>query len=1083
MSKTRKVLTILVFGIAAVLSVIFMRNVVINYNLSDYLGEDTETKVALEIIENEFGLTGDIQVMVENIDQEKAKEIKKTIENIDNVINVNFDVNDESYYLNNNALYVVLVDGDDYSENAKNVAKEIKESLKSYESVQYGGTTIEKQKLQDAITNEMVYIIAIAICLAVIILLITSESWIEPFVLLFCSGIAILINRGTNIIFDNISYITNSISAILQLALSVDYSIVLLHTYKSKKKEYDNNDLAMKETIKSIARPVSASALTTIAGLLALLFMSFRIGFDIGIVLMKGIVISLITSLTLLPVITLFMDKLLTKSKKKMFVPHGKIFYNFSMKFNKVIVIVMIILTCSCAVIQTNNKFIFSDTKSGNEEIIKNFGSNNSVVVVYKNGNNNYSNEQKLIDKINDYGTVLSSYTAYTNTVREKYDLNKAVTKLEITEDEAKLMYAMYSLYDNEDTSKLSFKEFVKYANELIENDNDAQDFVNENTTNIIYNILTIDKIMNQEHSSSELYDLINSLKIDNKDLSKFSIEQMYGLYYYNSISNTKVDFITMLKFINSVSSDENLSNMFTDDIKNNLTSLEQGVEQFIQTVEKELTKEEFKGYMYSTYEVLLSDEQVSQIYQNYFLYNQEEEKETISFLKLLNFLVETNMITDETSLSTITNYNYLYNVIKNDYEYDQFLNTVSIVAYALTNQTISFEVNNDSIKQIYILYFRINNLITYGKIKGETFVNFVLEAAKASELINSQIAKTKDSLLDMVLVNKYLTNDATYSYIKMNEIMSDIQNSIHMQVEEQIDLDKISGIYIKYLVNEDKEYTKELMAYQLLDFINANKNTNSLLIKKLDNNKLTKIDDANKDLKKAENLFKSSNYSRMLLQINLPNESDETYDFVQFLSKEVKEIFGDEAYVAGEIVSTVDLRDTFDHDNTFITVFTLVSIFIIVMIIFKSLSLPLILVVLIQGAIFITMATQLMNEGIFFMSYIVVTCILMGATIDYGILMSSTYLESRKTEDKKEAIYTAIETAMPTIFTSGLILVICGFVIHFVSSQNSISTVGLLLGIGTISSVIMILVVLPSFLYLLDKFILKLTIYNKKEK
>ena len=125
-------------------------------------------------------------------------------------------------------------------------------------------------------------------------------------------------------------------------------------------------------------------------------------------------------------------------------------------------------------------------------------------------------------------------------------------------------------------------------------------------------------------------------------------------------------------------------------------------------------------------------------------------------------------------------------------------------------------------------------------------------------------------------------------------------------------------------------------------------------------------------------------------------------------------------------------------------------------------------------------MGTQLLGDGIFFMSYIVTTCILMGATIDYGILMSSNYVAYRQTNDRATALRLSVEAAMPTVFSSGLILTVCGFVIHFISSQNSISTVGLLIGIGTICSVVMITVVLPSVLYRLDAFVLKLSIRKK---
>ena len=152
-------------------------------------------------------------------------------------------------------------------------------------------------------------------------------------------------------------------------------------------------------------------------------------------------------------------------------------------------------------------------------------------------------------------------------------------------------------------------------------------------------------------------------------------------------------------------------------------------------------------------------------------------------------------------------------------------------------------------------------------------------------------------------------------------------------------------------------------------------------------------------------------------------------------------------------------------------------------MLVFKSLSLPILLVLVIQGAIWISMATSLITGPMFFMSYIIATCILMGATIDYGILMSSTYVDARSTMDKKDALLKAVNTAIPTIFTSGLILTICGFIVGLVASQTSISTVGTLLGKGALVSSLMVTLVLPSILYILDGFILKLSVSKKNAK
>lgn len=331
-------ITVAVFLVIAAASAFFSDKAEINYNLADYLGSDTQTKTVLDIIDDEFGMTGTLQIMAKDVSPDTAEEILAKIENVPNILIVNFDKNDETYYKDGNALFVAVINGDDYSENAKQVISDVKDALAEYDGIEYGGTATEKQNLRNSITNEMFYILAVSLCFVTVILLITSESWLEPLVLLAASGVAVLINRGTNVFFGEISYITNSISAILQLALSIDYSIVLLHSYRREKEKTDDCGKAMSAVIRSVVKPVSASALTTIAGLLALLFMSFRIGFDIGTVLMKGIVISAVTSLTLLPALVLIFDKPMKNTKKKAFVPRGNAFCKIAFTAGKWIV-------------------------------------------------------------------------------------------------------------------------------------------------------------------------------------------------------------------------------------------------------------------------------------------------------------------------------------------------------------------------------------------------------------------------------------------------------------------------------------------------------------------------------------------------------------------------------------------------------------------------------------------------------------------------------------------------------------------------------------------------------------------------
>ena len=235
--KSKKYIVIALFLVAAVLSVVFMGKVAINYNISDYLDDSTETKISLGIIEDEFGVTGDVQVMIEDIDTDTAKDIRDTLKDIENVLTVNFDEYDEGYYKDGTALFIVIVDGDEYSEVANTVVKNIKAVLdETFDGkTNYGGAVIEKANLREAIEGEIPFILAIALCLVTAIMLLTSKSWLEPIILLLASGVAILINMGTNAIFGEISYITNAVGAILQLALSIDYSIVLLHSYRAIK--------------------------------------------------------------------------------------------------------------------------------------------------------------------------------------------------------------------------------------------------------------------------------------------------------------------------------------------------------------------------------------------------------------------------------------------------------------------------------------------------------------------------------------------------------------------------------------------------------------------------------------------------------------------------------------------------------------------------------------------------------------------------------------------------------------------------------------------------------------------------------
>ena len=1015
-NNPKKCIITAVFLLLALVGLILSRGVKINYNLSDYLGKDTETSIALEIMTDEFGMTGNVQVMLTNIDKKTASSVKDELSSIEGVLNVSFDPDSDTSYKSDtaSALFTILIDGEDHSDTAKNVINEIKARLgEKYGTVELGGSTIEYNALRENTSKEMGLIIVLSITMAALLLLVTASSWIEPLILLACSGVAIAINMGLNIFIGEISYITNSVSSILQLALSVDYSIVVLHTYRDKKKYAKNNAEAMRSAVKAVLNPVSASALTTIAGLVALLFMSFTIGFDIGIVLIKGIVVSAITAMTFLPVVVLMLDSLIKKSAKRPFVPKGKIFSGFAFKANKIVAPLVALFVVAGSILQGFNSYGFTDSIGSNKNIEKTFGRNDSIVLVYKTGNaeEDYKKEILLKEKLLEYKDFegknpLTGYTASSTTVKELYDVNKAVNVLGLGESDVKMLFAMYNIYTENADLKLTPLEFIKYTSDLIDSDDpDVSGMVDEKTGETIKLLSAIADIMPESYTADELISNLSKLAND-IGISDFAIKQMYGLYFNIADGDKRINTKALCSHV--------------------LTNVDK---------------------------LNLSDEKVG------FL---KSEKQI--------FIDTLTLISNSASASESLTYSEFYEKYSAEY------------GLVFTSEALA--------EQLFIMYLVDNGAVVNGipitenKISGRAFVAFILDTAKTNAVIKDQLGDAESLLDDLVTVDECLQENNKLSFTDMTERMNRLQSEIKsVSSEGTLDSEKISGVYIKYAIAHNlSDAMAPVRAYSLVDFISENMETNSLLSGKMTEEHFDKVDDAKAMIAGAEGLFVADNYSRVLLSARLPAEGPEMVAFIDYLLDSMHLVFGTDAHITGKVVSTYDLQAAFDVDNMIITVFTIISILLVILFIFKSLSLPVILVLVIQGSVWISLSLCLIGGGlIFFMSYIVTTCILMGATVDYGILMSNNYLVYRKTEDKSKALAKAVDSAMPTVFTSGLILVVCGFVISLISSQNSIASVGSLLAQGTIISIIMITLGLPSILFLLDKYILKLTMNDEQ--
>lgn len=1126
--KFRKFIVPAIFVIIAIVSVLLTPLVKVNYNISDYLDDSSETKVSLNIMESEFGLNGSVQVMIRDIDVATANEVKETLEGMENVLIVNFDSQNENYYKNNIALFTVMTNGDEYSNTSRAVAAEIQETLNSRfgDKVEYDGSVVEKLLLQKAIKSEVVMILAISLCLVALLMLITAESWLEPFILLLSSGFAVLINMGSNVIFGEISYITNAVASILQLALSIDYSIVLLHKYRAIKAENSeiSSENAMKSAVKGVLSPVSASALTTMAGLLALLFMSFRIGFDIGSVLMKSILISAITSLTLLPSLLLIFENLMQKTKKPALHVSGKIFTNFTFKFKHIIIRVAAVFILIGAVLQCFNSYSFTDGSNKNKNLQEAFGNNNSVVVLYPNRADSKDREKELKDILEAYKNgdgegVIKGFTAYSNTIGVEYGTDEAEEMFGLSPEKAKLLFQMYHLYADSEQLKLNLEEVLEYASDLIKSgDPDIDGYVSDDMGDAIDFLLYVEGLMDTPMTADEFNDKIMNHpfvkeNIGESPVAQLLIDQMYGIYFYRGTTPQPVKFGKALaSFLSEINTNKALADKIGDSLTEETKDL---MKPICRILEGDLlphpggmvTKERFKQIL-SIFGIEGANDATWLI-----LFGNKTEVTTAQFLNVLQSRYM-DMIVDENTPAgelmdyilynsgtnakpVFKNYEAFYKMINGTYEYHEAIDEVedefAIYYNILFGKNLHDEIMKNTgmplgdmdfaIEQLYIFHYlkegekgNINGVPTGMMVSPRNLVNSVIDKLESDESFAKALPeKAVGMLYDLMSFTELMDDKTRYDYKTLSSKVIGLTSSLRsVDIGKNIDEGILMGVYVKY--GAQNISTEDVEAIKLVRFIYEGLDNNAILSAAVTEDKRDQLTEAYNMLSSVENLLLGENYSRILITVDLPVEGKESIEFVKYLKDNTKSVFGNDAYIGGEIVSTMEQKEVFNTDNIMISIVTIVSIFLIILLIFKSLSLPVILVAAIQGAIWISMSMSLGSGPMFFMSYIMATCILMGATIDYGILMSSNYVQARKSMEKEDALAFAVDSAMPTIFTSGIILMICGLVVGLVASQMCISSVGFLLFRGTLVSVIMITVVLPSLLYVLDKFVIKYT-------
>ena len=733
----------LVFIAAFVFCAASINKVQVNNDITSYLPAQTETRRGLTIMDEEFITLGSANVMVSNVTYQTALDLSHKLENIEGVSEVAFDGTEE-HYKNSSALFTISFDGEETDPATVEAMNEVLSALEGYDV--YSSTQIGRDE-SATLQQEMTVILAIAAVVIVVVLLFTSKSYMEVPVYLIVFAAAAVLNMGTNFIFGTISFITNSIAVVLQLALAIDYAIIFCHRYME---ERDNGLDPREADIAALSKAIveiSSSSLTTISGLVALMLMQLRIGFDMGIVLSKGIVCSMLCVFLLMPGLLMLFSGPIDRTRHRNLVPKINFWGKAVVRLRYILPPIFLVVVVAGAVLSSHCDYVFdtNDTDFDNkpawriadEKVTDTFGKKNTIAVLVPRGD--YNKEKYVLERVSQLPQV-----------------TQATGLANIEVEDGRML-----------TDEMNPRQFSELAGVDIE------------LARLLY--------------------------------------QAYGL----------------------------------------------------------------------------SVEEYGAIFQ-------DPDDYSVPLIDVFEFLLEQ---------------------------------------------------------------------------KDKGVVNLTGEQA---------------------------------------DKVDDLQEQLDVGLEQ----------------------------------------------------------------------LRGEHWSRLVFIADVPTEGDETYALLDEIRAIAQEYYGDNVILVGNSTNAFDLASSFSGDNMKISILTALFVMVILLFTFKSAGLPILLVLTIQGSIWINFSVPVLTgTNLFFLSYLVVSSIQMGATIDYAIVITNRYLELKLEMERKQAAVEALSQSFPTILTSGTIMAVAGFLIGGISTDATIGSVGQTLGRGTVTSIILVMTVLPQLLMLGDALIERTAITLNRDR
>ncbi len=421
MIVNQRVIISLMFVAACIYCIISIPKVEIVQSLTDYLPETTETRIGLDLMEEEFLTFGTAKIMVANVTYDQAQKLAGELEEIEGISAVSFYDWDEAdttykdsditdYYKDTNALLTLTFDEEEDTDLSQKAIDQVRQHLDGYESYVY--TTVDKDDAAQ-LQEDMKMILALVAVIIFAVLLFTSGTYAEIGIFVVTFVVSAILNMGTNYWFGSVSFVTNAVGTVLQLAMSIDYAIILLHRFMEEHQKYDVVEAATVALSKAIPE-ISSSSLTTVSGMVALMLMQYQLGMDLGRVMSKAIIFSLITVFLLLPALIVFSAKAIEKTGHRSFVPKITWWGKLVVKTRYIVIPIYAVLVVASVFFSNQCHYIYdvnsieaekmNEFLSSKKKIKETFPISNTTAIIVPKGD--YEKEKELIHDMEQLDVV-----------------------------------------------------------------------------------------------------------------------------------------------------------------------------------------------------------------------------------------------------------------------------------------------------------------------------------------------------------------------------------------------------------------------------------------------------------------------------------------------------------------------------------------------------------------------------------------------------------------------------------------------------------------------------------------------------